>query len=339
LYSSAKPTQTVFTGNEHSGRFDGVLSQITNLGTTPKDSRINGTYSTKHLFGTYSAGIQHVQGIAFLTGRRYALSHDSRSDRRALFVADNGDNDTKMLNIGSSGDHPGGLQAAGKVVVVPIKDTKESTRELVFMDCRNKNAPIWLTHLNTTLTSNVEAAGIAFDFKRACHWVITAGTYSYGKSGVSVYKSNGKSLFDPACRFTYQGSISGGFASQGGTQIHFDTNGTMYVVGLYRVEPEGEKNLGRSKSGSGFTATSEGTEMIGVSEITNLDSSPFAPVGILKLDKKLSDSGQWYDYGAGFRWGGTIAKGPDGKLKAVGVSRTLTYGPAQRYARIRVWSQ
>jgi hypothetical protein len=113
----------------------------------------------------------------------------------------------------------------------------------------------------------------------------------------------------------------------------------MYVAGLYRVEPEGEKYLGRSKSGSGFTASSEGTEMIGVSEITNLDSSPFAPVDTFKLDKKLSDSGEWYNYGPGFRWGGTLANGTDGKLQAVGVSRTLTYGPAQRYARIRVWHQ
>ena len=76
-----------------------------------------------------------------------------------------------------------------------------------------------------------------------------------------------------------------------------------------------------------------------LSSVTNLDSSPLTPQATFLLDKKLSDSGAWSDYGAGFRWGVTIAKGTDGKIQAVGVSRTLTYGFAQRYAKTRTWSQ
>jgi hypothetical protein len=113
----------------------------------------------------------------------------------------------------------------------------------------------------------------------------------------------------------------------------------MYVAALYRCEPEGEADLGRQTAGSGYTPSSLGTEMIGLSSVQGLDGAVPHPKATFLLDRKLSDSGAWSDYGPGFRWGGTIARGADGKLQAVGVSRLLTYGPAQRYAKTRIWSQ
>lgn len=326
--------QTSFATSENSGVFDNIEAQIKSLVSTPGDGKIKGTYSTKHLLDSYSAGVQHVQGIAWLTDGRFALSHNSRSDRRGLFIVQSSDSDSVIVPIGGGGDHPGGMQAAGRVVAVPITGGKD---EVVFMDCRQAKLPLELTHLRI---SNAErttgAAGFAFDRKRGCHWVLTTNAaFAYGFGPSTLYKSNGKSLYDPECRFTKFGELANVFASQGGTQILFDSSGTMYIAALYRVEPSGEKNLTRTTQG--MTATKEGTEMIALTKV----SDPEKPEngGTLLLDKKLSDSGEWTDYGAGFRWGGTIVKSPDGKIWVAAVSRTLAYGPAEQFAKTKIWIQ
>ncbi len=327
-------TVTVITGNENSGTYPDPEKSIRSLIATPAESKINGTYSTKHLFGTYSAGIQHVQGIAWMIDGRFALSHNSRADRRGLFIAQSSDSDTVMVNIGSGGDHPGGIQAAGKVVAIPISGNDKD--EVVFMDCRKKELPMELPYLRISGAERTTgAAGLAYDSKRGCHWLVTTNAmFAYGFGPSTLYKSNGKSLFDPACRFTKSGEFSDVFTAQGGTQILFDPSGTMYIAALYRVEPSGEDNVDRKAKGM-TTGVSEGTEMIALSKIT--DPTLSSTGGTLLVDRKLSDSGAWLAYEAGFRWGGTIMKGPDSKLWVAAVSRTLTYGPAQRYAKTKFW--
>jgi hypothetical protein len=330
-------TVTVITGNENSGTYDNPLTQIQALQTSGAESKIWGTYSTQHLFDTYEAFSCHCQGLAWLIDGRFAISHSARKDRTALFVAQNGANDTVMMKIGT-GDHPGGIQAAGKVVAVPIKGGSNGS-EVVFMDCRNREKPVELSYLKIS-GNQAEAAGIAYDSKRACHWVITTNArYGYGFGDANLYKSNRKSLFDADCRFTYVATISNLFGSEAGTQILFDPSGQMYVAALYRVVTSREESLEETskRSALGMTATEDGTEMIALSAIDNHDSA--SPTPRLLLDKKLSDSGIGTDFGSGWRWGGTIKKADDGRLEAVAVARTLAYGVSEQYTKTRTWSQ
>ena len=113
---------TVFSADEQTPPFSDIQAQVTALKATPSEGKLRGTYSTKHLFDTYSAGVQHVQGIAWLSDGRMALSHNSRSGRKALIVVSDGNGDCKMITVGT-GNHPGAIQAAGKVIVVLIPAT------------------------------------------------------------------------------------------------------------------------------------------------------------------------------------------------------------------------
>lgn len=108
--------QTSFASSEHSGVFDNIESQIKSLVSTPGESKIKGTYSSRHLLDSYSAGVQHVQGIAWLTDGRFALSHNSRADRRGLFIVQSSDSDSVIVPIGGGGDHPGGMQAGAELL-------------------------------------------------------------------------------------------------------------------------------------------------------------------------------------------------------------------------------
>jgi hypothetical protein len=66
----------------------------------------------------------------------------------------------------------------------------------------------------------------------------------------------------------------------------------------------------------------------------------------LLVVNELSDSGIETNYRAGFRWGGTVARKPtlpgqpdgDPVIQLIGVSRTLTYGPADNYAKLHYWN-
>jgi hypothetical protein len=308
---------TVFTADEQTPPFSDIQAQIAALQSTPSEGKIRGTYSTKHLFDTYSAGVQHVQGIAWLSDNRMALSHNSRSGKKALIVVSDGQGDCNMITVGT-GNHPGAIQAAGKVIAVPIYGNGLTGSEIVFVDARDKNRPTaaTLTHLRITYTGNtLGSAGIVFDPVRKVHWVVASTRVSHGTGGTALFwKSNGRSLFDNSCRFELVASNFSAFISQGGTQLLMDAAGAMFVAALYR--------------------NSSGVEHVALTSIT--DPGPSAKASVL-VDNALSDSGLEIDYSAGFRWGGTIAKMPNGSICAIGVSRLLTYGPLQKYAKTRVW--
>jgi hypothetical protein len=221
------------------------------------------------------------------------------------------------------GNHPGAIQAAGKVIVVPITGNDLKGSEIMFVDARDKDAPRLpsLGHLRITQTDeSFGQAGIAFDPTRRCHWVIAPTS---GRSAI-LYKSNGKSLFDTSCRFESQRKFTGLTIGEGGVQLLIDEQGQMFVVAL-----------GRSDSG---------VESVALNKVSN--PGPNWSAGFV-TENELSDSGSKTDYSAGFRWGGTVARKPDlpGQaakdpvLQVVAVSRTLTYGPADNYAKLRYWNQ
>jgi hypothetical protein len=324
MLPAARAQTTTFSADEKSIVFKNIQAQVTALRSTPTEGHLRGTYSTKHLFETYSAGVEHVQGMAQLSDGRYALSHNARAGRRSLIVVSDGEGDTNMINVGI-GNHPGAIQAAGKVIVVPAYGNSLTGSEIVFVDARDKNSPIWasLHHLRITQTDEeFGSAGIVFDPNRNVHWVIAPTS---ARSAI-LYKSNGKSLFDVRCKFESQGKFTGVRVSQGGTQLLIDDKGDMFVVALDRSD--------------------SGVESVALSQLSNPGPDVSAT---LLIEKELSDSGIETDYSAGFRWGGTVAKKPslpipgqpaqDPVLQVIGVSRTLTYGPAQNYAKLRYWNQ
>lgn len=319
---TARAQTTTFSEDEKSIVFKNIQAQVTALKSTPSEGHLRGTYSAKHLFETYSAGVEHVQGMAQLSDGRYALSHNAREGRRALIVVSNGDGGCGFLNVGV-GNHPGAIQAAGKVIVVPITGNDLKGSEIMFVDARDKNAPKLPTlgHLRITQTDeSFGQAGIVFDPSRRCHWVFAPTS---GRSAI-LYKSNGKSLFDMSCRFESQGKFTGLRVGEGGMQLLIDDQGVMYVVALDRSDT--------------------GVESVALNKLSNPGPDCSAS---LVVENDLSDSGTGTDYSAGFRWGGTVARKPDlpGQatkdpvLQVVGVSRTLTYGPADNYAKLRYWNQ
>jgi hypothetical protein len=250
-----------------------------------------------------------------------------------LAVASTGDDATEIITVGD-GEHPGGMQAAGKVVAVPIYGGSLSGSQVIFVDARKKKAPTVLSHLKVTIDSgHLNAAGIVFDAFHRFHYLLVTFIVDYGKrSTTRLYKSNGYSLFDPRASFGNPKSISNLYASQGGTQLLLDSTGKLHVAALYRTEPDGERDE--------KTDRKQGEEHIALSRIDGLDSA--SPSATLLVDRRLYDTGAWTDYDPRFRWGGTILTGPIGvtpRLQAVAVSRTLTYGPAQNYAKLRTWSQ
>jgi hypothetical protein len=227
-------------------------------------------------------------------------------------------------------DHPGGIQACGKVIVVPIKGDAIKGSQIMFVDARNKTAPniATLAHLayQDENLGSLNAAGIAYDEAAKHHWILTTTNpdFGYGNTATLYKTTENMSLFDPRNKLTFVTTISHLLTSQGGTQLLFDTEGKLYVAALYR--------------------DNDGKEHVALSSLESPGSNRNAK---LLVDKTLSDSGSDIDFSAGFRWGGTIATGPglsaDGKivsrLEVVGVSRLLTYGPAQQYAKLRIWRQ
>ena len=319
---TAQAQSTIFSEDEKSIVFKNVEAQVKALKTFGNDGHLRGTYSTKHLFETYSAGVEHVQGIAQLSDGRLALSHNARAGKRSLIVVSDGSGDCNFINVGV-GNHPGAIQAAGKVIVVPTYGNSLKGSEIMFVDARSKDNPVWanLHHLRITQTDeNFGQAGLVFDPSRSVHWAIAATS---GRSAI-LYKSNGKSLFDPGCRFESQGKFSGLNVGEGGLQLLIDDKGEMFVVALDRSDT--------------------GVETVTLHQLKNPGTSASASV---LVENELSDSGIQTDYSAGFRWGGTVARRPtlpgqtagDPVLQVVGVSRTLTYGPAQNYAMLKYWNQ
>lgn len=287
------------------------------LKPTPGDLKIRGTYSTTYLFNVYSAGVQHVQGIAQLSDGRFVLSHDSRSDRQGFVAVSNGRNDTVFVDI-PAGDHPGAMQAAGKIVAVPSKD-----KGTYFLDARNPAAPTFngLRHLWVPATG-LNAAGLAYIPSEDRHFLITTTTAESGSGNVTLYKSKkGMSLFDTSNTFEYVNFFPT-TTSQGGTQLLLDKRGQIYVAAFYRVS---------------------GVETITLSKVSGIGGA--TPSATHYNTISLSDSGSDTSYSAGFRWGGTVAlmnlnllnpKAPPTTV-AIGVERVLTNGPAEQFSKLKIW--
>ena len=310
--------------NERSVTYRNIETQIKNIKSTSTSGEIDGTYSTYHMRESYTAGTEHVQGIAQLKDGRYVLSHNTRGDiDESLMIFDNGSNDTIMKLVGR-GNHPGGIQAAGYIVVVPIigGDVGKGKSEIIFIDASDKNNPVTLKAKINHPKSGANAAGIAYHPGHKRHYVIVNHNATYGKSTHYLYRSGPGSLTDANMTFELVDAFKV-FGSQGGAQLLYEDTGNMYIAALYRTEND---------------EVERGIEHITLSRINGLCATGKCALTSTELHTQvLSDSGDWFDYGAGFRWGGTI--GSSSTIEATAVARTLAHSLGARYAKIETWNQ
>jgi len=281
---------------------------------------IKGTCSTKHLTRTYSAAMDHVQGITMI-GNQFIIAQSTGNlpsrQGKTLLVACDGKKNCSFHLVGSKFPHCGGIQSCGNILAVAIEPRYDGKShhgkgsQVLFFDFSNPQKPVELPVKIERADKYAGAAGIAFHQQHKCHYVVV-----YDKD-VDIYKSNGFSLRDSRCEFNLVASLkSGGAASGAGTNLLYEDTGDLYMVGLDRA--------------------GDGWEQIILSKIESLDQDPsIVPVST----KKLSKSGSGDDFAAGFRWGGGIVVKNNGEIDALAASRTLCYGSPNNFTKVKAWTK
>ncbi len=162
----------------------------------------------------------HIQGIAELIDGRIVLSHNTeKSYGLALIESDASSGDFSILQIGHDRNHPGAIQACGNVVVFPMTGHASGT-EYVFVDASDPIQPKVMDSLS--FVGGAGAPGICFD-PRGFHYLLL---------GSDLYYSNGRSLFDPKCKFLLDSpvKVTGIRSAQGGTQLINGSGSKIYVA-------------------------------------------------------------------------------------------------------------
>lgn len=277
---------------------------------------VRNTYSTKHLFTTYSAGIDHVQGIAMIQNN-YIIAQAARwGKKETLLVIGDGENKCSFHLIGKRFPHSGGIQSCGNILAVPVEPAyvaekhKGKGSEILFVDFSNPHHPIELPLKIDRPEKYAGAVGIAYHAEHKRHYVVVSA------DDLDLYGSNGLPLSDPNCEFTLLKSLKASGHSGGGTNLLYESTGKLYMTGLTRDD--------------------SGRETIEVSEIENPEKEATV---VPTLTKKLSQSGSKNNYSAGFRWGGGIIVKNSEEIDAIAVARTLTYGLAQNYTKVKRWTK
>ncbi len=183
------------------------------------------------------ASAAHVQGVAQVSDGRVCWSHSSEAGGRgAVYCEGRGGGAPVVLQF--EGDHPGAIQAAGDVIVVPITggtsgDAKDGY--IAFVDASDPARLRELAHLRIrNAGSNVNAAGLVWDTSRRKHYVVVSKNASQGKADHPVYESNGVRLSNPTARFHEKGAVNV-FGSQGGVQLLQEKpGGVIYLLATYR---------------------------------------------------------------------------------------------------------
>lgn len=299
--------------NDRSIALTNVPGLIQNLaGKQPETQKVNGTYSNHHLMSSYSAGIQHIQGVARLADGRYVFSHDTKNSMtNGLLVFSRPNADAVFSLVGNDQRHPSAMQACGNIVGVPMNEGGNSVH---FWDGSNPSSPVELAHLKLTGISFCNAVGLVYHEAKGKHYLLLGSNHDDGNATHYLYESNGLPLTNPNCRFQNKRSITC-FGSQGGMQLLYDVSGKLYLAATYR-------------NGSGF-------ESINLSEIVFNSDGSFTANNITNIT--MSNSGSPTDPSPGFRWGGTIVPTSTNSIDVIGVDKTLSYGPAAKYCNVKIW--
>jgi hypothetical protein len=139
------------------------------------------------------------------------------------------------------GNHPGGIQASGDIIVVPhqtITDGKKDDTKangVSFYQLRGDG--LWWTAPWLDISdSGGSAAGIAYHPVEDRWYVINGANGSYGPADHTVYRSvQGRALTDASNSFSALPNKVNRFGSQGAMQLMYDdTTNEMYLIALYR---------------------------------------------------------------------------------------------------------
>jgi hypothetical protein len=220
-----------------------VRDTVAKLAPTGTPFQIPGTYSDWDLRNTYSAGIEHVQGVSKIAPNRYVVSHNTRAGKvGGLFVVGDGKGGSKFHVVGRDG-HPGAIQSCGMITIVPGDDVNT-----IFVDENGRVLP-------PSIEQKSGAAGLVYNHVDKSHYALLQGGH--------LYKSNGVSLRSLKCTFNYLGKIANVNTPQGGTQLLCDSAGALYAVALDRFKGHDYMNVYSisvsSKAGSLVTQLDLGT--------------------------------------------------------------------------------
>jgi hypothetical protein len=199
------------------------------------DFDINGTFNLSNST-SYNAFADHVQGIT-KSGKNWILSHDNVKKFGWILICPEGENNKdctwhKVAN--GKSDHPGGIQACGSIVVVPMQND-----HAYFIDISEPKGPITLDiKIPNTKDMDVGAAGLVYHPIKKVHYVMLGAGNAANEY---LYVSNGKSLTSPNCTFTkVEADREMGDnwvrTSQGMTNLFYDpSDQKIYVVAMVKA--------------------------------------------------------------------------------------------------------
>lgn len=250
--TSTGPITVTTAGGTASSATNFTVKRLTAADFLGDIDALKRSYSIKHWDGMdYPAlflarGVGgHIQGIAQV-GSAWVLSH-SRDSAPGLLIWGN-NNNWKFGNF-DLGDHPGGIQASGDVVIVTYKKYGSGETTGIKFFQVDSAGPHELAHLrlpNATITSAGygEAAGLAYHPVERRYYVFddasqdpqpTAGESSKHR----MYRSTkpGAPLTDPGNGWELFANKVKARGSEGGSELMYDeTTKAMYLVALSRPE-------------------------------------------------------------------------------------------------------
>lgn len=280
---------------------------------------VKGT-SSNEMFTAYSAGINHVQGMAwYAKQQKWVIVHDTRDgyDKAMYVICSATGSDCNFHFIGTH-RHTSGAQVVGDVLVIGVDD--DTTYFVDIRDTKNpKQLPCSVDGEGKYETSG--AVGMAW------HPVLKRHVLSVSSGGDDkLFVSNGESLDSSTCKFTPVQNSSGAYEknhlhapSEGLAQLYWDT-GIKKLVAIGAANESGSQKL--KFDAFDVVASGDGHKL---SDHTSPDDRKFETLAT-------------NDYGPNFRWGGTSRMVTPTRLEIIAAERVLTNGPLNNYMTTHVFS-
>lgn len=279
---------------------------------------VKGT-SSNEMFTAYSAGVNHVQGMAwYQKQQKWVIVHDTRDGYgKAMYVICSAlSSDCSFHFIGKE-RHTSGAQIVGDVLVISVDD--DTTYFVDLRDTKNpKQLPCTVDGEGKYETSG--AVGMAW------HPVIKRHVLTVGSGGGdNLFVSNGESLDSSICKFTPVQNSGGAYEknhlhapSEGLAQLYWDRS-IKKLVAIGAANESGSQKL----KFDAFDVVANG-DAYKLSDHTSPDDRKFETLAT-------------NDYGPNFRWGGTSRMRSPTELDIIAAERVLTHGPLNNYMQTHVF--
>ncbi|WP_406700889.1 hypothetical protein V5E97_19050 [Singulisphaera sp. Ch08] len=245
----------------------------------------------------------HLQGIQVRRDQKrdFAfLSHDSKTEAYFLIVEFPRHFVGKgrvlhLQRLPSDGEEPplrhaGGIQLCGDVLVLGLEDNQAKLRsEIQFWNVRTPDRPIQMTHLTIRRrgAETDQTAGAVGLAKRKDGHVLAVANWD--SRAMDFYISNGKSLQDPQCRFSFAARWDSSKADRRAWQPN-DNLGAYQAINLI-ADADGELCL------LGFNTTSQSKDFVDLFHVDLNQTS--AQLTKLANKRMMLTNGNHFLYGGG----------------------------------------